>query len=171
MAEKNGGHLVESATEVADLFKTSLGLFSLCHNTYNAKYATDHDIAKLGELMLQLLLHNIYSLDNLCLTEIDIKNFLSHYRENFRGATILPKMHMLEDHVVPWMQRWHVASGLMGEQGAEQIHAHIQNLDRTYCGVADPVQRLAYIMKEHQLQTAPALSSLQPPPAKRKKSF
>ena len=56
VAEKNGGHLVESATEVADLFKTSLGLFSLCHNTYNAKYATDHDIAKLGELMLQLLL-------------------------------------------------------------------------------------------------------------------
>ena len=36
VAEKNGGHLVESATEVADLFKTSLGLFSLCHNTYNA---------------------------------------------------------------------------------------------------------------------------------------
>ena len=115
--------------------------------------------------------NNIYSLDNLCLTEIDIKNFLSHYRENFRGTTILPKMHMLEDHVVPWMQRWHVASGLMGEQGAEQIHAHIQNLERTYSGVADPVQRFAYIMKEHQLQTAPVLSSLQPPPAKRKKSF
>ena len=54
MAEKNGGHLVESATEVADLFKKSLGLFSLCHNTYNAKYSTDHDFAKLGELMLQL---------------------------------------------------------------------------------------------------------------------
>ena len=108
----------------------------------------------------------------ICLTERVIKNFLSNYRENFRDATILPKMHMLEDHVVPWMQRWYVASGLMGEQGAEQIHAHIQNLERTYSGVADPVQRLAYIMKEHQLQTAPALSSsLQPPRAKRKKSF
>ena len=71
---------------------------------------------------------------------------------------------------MPWMQQWHVASGLMGEQGAEQIHAHIMNLERTYRGVADPVQRLAYIMREHQLQTAPVLSNLQPPPAKRKRS-
>ena len=79
-------------------------------------------------------------------------------------------MHILEDHVVPWMEHWHVASGLMGEQGAEQIHAHINSLLRTYTGVADPVKRLAYVMKEHQLQTAPTLSTLRPPPVKRKKT-
>ena len=51
VAEKNGGHLMEQATQIAECFKKSLGLFSLCHNTYNAKYSTDTDIAQLGELL------------------------------------------------------------------------------------------------------------------------
>ena len=73
------------------------------------------------------------------LAETNIKLFLHHYRAVFPTASIIPKMHILEDHVVPWMQQWHVASGLMGEQGAEQIHAHIQRLEQTYSGVANPV--------------------------------
>ena len=100
---------------------------------------------------------------------MNIKEFLARYRTSFPHATILPKMHILEDHTIPWMRRWSVASGLMGEQGAEQIHAHIQNLQRAYSGVADPVKRLAYIMKEHQLQTAPSLNQLHPPAIKRRK--
>ena len=49
---------------------------------------------------------------------------MSSYREFFPNATILPKMHILEDHVVEWMKRWKIGAGLMGEQGAESIHAH-----------------------------------------------
>ena len=52
VAEKNGGHLVEEATQVAELFKETFGLFSLCHNTYNAKYTTGKDIVHLGEVIL-----------------------------------------------------------------------------------------------------------------------
>lgn len=36
-------------------------------------------------------------------------------------------MHMLEEHVVPWLRMWHVGFGLMGEQGAESIHAYAEN--------------------------------------------
>ena len=45
-----------------------------------------------------------------------------------------------------------------------------KELCRTYRAVADPVQRLAYIMTEHQLRTAPDLSDLHPLPAKRRKN-
>ena len=64
-----------------------------------------------------------------------IQDFMEVYREKFPEATILPKMHTLEDHVIPWMKQWQIGAGLMGEQGAESIHAHFQNLERTYAGI------------------------------------
>ena len=96
--------------------------------------------------------------------------FLKFYRENFSHASILPKMHILEDHVVPWMRRWKVGSGVMGEQGAESIHAHINQLERTYQGIPDDVDRLKYIFKEQALESDPSLTSLRPPLKKRKKT-
>ncbi len=44
-------------------------------------------------------------------------------------------MHILEDHVIPWIRRWRLASGLMGEQGAESIHAHVMKLERVHQGI------------------------------------
>ena len=52
---------------------------------------------------------------------------MTFYREQFPQATVIPKMHMLEKHVVDWLDQWQVGIGLMGEQGAE---AH--NLKVTY---------------------------------------
>ena len=40
-------------------------------------------------------------------------------------------MHVLEDHAAPWLRRWKIGSGLMGDQGAEcsgSIHSKIENL-------------------------------------------
>jgi len=76
-------------------------------------------------------------------------------------------MHMLEEHVVPWLRMWHVGFGLMGEQGAESIHAYFNSLKRTYHGVADPVDRLR-LMKEHLLHISPQNITLKPAPKKRK---
>ena len=56
------------------------------------------------------------------LLESHITEFMSCYGKNFPEATVLPKMHMLEEHVIPWLREWHVGFGLMGEQGAESIH-------------------------------------------------
>ena len=78
-------------------------------------------------------------------------------------------MHILEDHVVPWMQRWRVGSGLMGEQGAESIHAHIMTLEKRYNNIPNEVEKLSYIFKEHAIQSDPSLSSLRPPPKKKRK--
>lgn len=77
-------------------------------------------------------------------------------------------MHILEDHVVPWIRRWRLGSGLMGEQGAESIHAHIMKLERVHQGIPDDQERLLYIMNEHILESDPALTSLRPSPKKRR---
>ena len=57
----------------------------------------------------------------------------------------------------------------MGEQGAESIHAHLMKLERIYQGIANDVERLKYIIKEHRLESAPSLVPLRPPPKTRRK--
>ena len=96
---------------------------------------------------------------------------MSFYRATFPQATVLPKMHILEDHTVPWMRRWHLASGLMGEQGAESIHAHIHRLENQYCGIVNPLNRIKYVVNEYNIESAPGLNTLLPPTKKYKKQF
>lgn len=57
----------------------------------------------------------------------------------------------------------------MGEQGAESIHAHMNLLETQFHGIINPLDRLKYIVKEHNVESSPHLNSLQPPPKKYKK--
>ena len=59
--------------------------------------------------------------------------------------------------------------GLLGEQGAESIHAYFNSLKRTYSGIPDKLQRLKQIMVEHHLHVAPANTTARPPVVKKKK--
>ena len=61
--------------------------------------------------------------------EQDIINFMACYRASFPQATVVRKMHILEDHVIVWFQWWHLGLGLMGEQGADA------QLEITYQGI------------------------------------
>ena len=87
---------------------------------------------------------------------------MATYREKFSHATITPKLHLLEEHVVPWLERWHVGFGVMGEQGAESIHAYFNTLKRTYRTIPEDVTRLRQLMVEHLLHISPANISLKP---------
>ena len=98
--------------------------------------------------------------------ETNIGTFMACYRESFPAATVLPKMHILEDHIVPWMRRWGIGAGLMGEQGAESIHAHLNRLEAQFSGIVNPLDRLKYIVNQHNIDSAPLLNSLKPPPKK-----
>ena len=51
---------------------------------------------------------------------------------------------------------------MMGEQGAESIHAYFNSLQRTYSTIPNAVERLEYIMKEHFLHVAPANVNARP---------
>jgi len=48
---------------------------------------------------------------------MNIKELMRDYLKAFPQATVLPKMHILEDHVIPWMRWW--KSEVMEKQGAE----------------------------------------------------
>ena len=141
--------LVEPAQVVYDKFTKAFLLFGKCHVIYNGNVTTDR-----GR-------ENFNTLSNPTL-ELQIKEFLKFYRDSFPRATILPKMHLLEDHMVPWMRRWHLGAGFMGEQGAESIHAHLNRLETTYSGIPNRVDRLLYIYRMYQIETAPSLQSVKP---------
>ena len=100
---------------------------------------------------------------------MDIDKFMAYYRQEFSHATVLPKQHMLEDHVIPWLEQWRVGFGSMGEQGAESIHASFNTVERVYASTANRVQRLQGVLQHHHLQVNPENVSLKPSPAKRKK--
>ena len=48
-----------------------------------------------------------------------IKSFLSYYRRVFPEASVTVMMHMLEEHLVPFLREWRgIGFGLMAEQGS-----------------------------------------------------
>ena len=70
---------------------------------------------------------------------------------------------MIEDHVVPFLQQWKVGLGMLGEQGAEGIHARFNQLERTYCNMANGVERLRAMVADHFRQVCPENVALEPP--------
>lgn len=94
---------------------------------------------------------------------------MSFYRETSTGATCLPKIHMLEEHFVPWLQQWHVGSGYMGEQGAEALHANFNTCERAYNNMRDHVERLKVVLQNHHMQIMPCNAVLEHPALKKRK--
>ena len=68
-----------------------------------------------------------------------------------------------------WVRARSVGFGLLGEQGAESIHARFNSLRRTYASVPSGVERLKNIVKEHLISIPPQNVGARPPPAKRRK--
>ena len=93
---------------------------------------------------------------------------MDQFRRSFPDCSISVKLHLLEEHTVVWARRTHVGFGLMGEQGAESIHARFNTLQRTYHSVHDPLKRLLLIVKEHLLIVAPQNVAAIPPPKRMK---
>ena len=70
---------------------------------------------------------------------------------------------MLEDHILPWIKKWRVGCGMMGEQGAESLHAQFNTSERAYNNMKDRVQRLIVVLQAHHLQLMRVNTSLEPP--------
>ena len=67
------------------------------------------------------------------LTDTDIEE-LRKYKHRFH----IDKL-MLKDHVVPFLQRWKVGFGFLGEQGAELIHARFNSIRKNYSNMPNSV--------------------------------
>ncbi len=94
---------------------------------------------------------------------------MDFYRDSFPHATVTPKLHMLEDHVVPFLEKWGVGLGFLGEHGAESIHARFNSIRLNHVRITNPVKRLNSIMKEHFLQVCP--ENLEKFPVKEARKF
>ena len=95
---------------------------------------------------------------------------MAYYRSQFSTATVTPKLHVLEEHVVPWIKKWGVGFGLSGEQGAESIHAYFNQLRSTYNSIPQHLLRLKRMMFVQHLKVAPDNTIAQPPIVKKKLS-
>jgi hypothetical protein len=93
---------------------------------------------------------------------------MSFYKNNFKDASVTPKMHMLQKHLIPQLTMWKFGMGFLGEQGAESIHASFNSIERAYSGIPNKKDRLLRVMHEHHLRIEPENQALQPPINKRK---
>eukprot|EP00731_Ephydatia_muelleri_P025532 Em0017g615a len=96
------------------IFKNAFSKFAKCHSIYDQNFI---DEAQVHEL------------------EQSVQEFMELFRTNFPKGTIPIKMHKVEDHAVQWARSTHVGFGLLGEQGAESIHAKFSNLARAYSAI------------------------------------
>ena len=100
-----------------------------------------------------------------------IASFLPYYRKEFPEASTTVKLHMLEDHLVPFLRWWkRVGFGIMSEQGAESIHREFNTLSRRFDNMPDAIQRLKCILKEHYLRCCPINRDAKPLPKRKKEA-
>lgn len=97
--------------------------------------------------------------------ETCIKEFLGRCRTEVvarKLGHITPKLHLLEDHVIPFARRFEVGLGLLAEQGSESIHARFNTLARNYHAMPNELQRLTAISQQHLVSVLPQLDDLRP---------
>ena len=101
-------------------------------------------------------------------SETDIDEFISNFRSSWPGS-MAPKLHMLEAHVVPFLNRWRTGCGFYGEQGGESIHHAFKQTKSRYVSIKNANDRLRYTMEEHLRSVSPKVSSVRVRPEKRRK--
>ena len=66
--------------------------------------------------------------------DADIAAFMAYLRTNFPEMIIIPKLHMLEDHMIPFISEWKVDCGFFG---CESVRASINTLKRNYSNIKE----------------------------------
>ena len=100
--------------------------------------------------------------------ESSIELFMAHFRQCWPEVKITPKLHLLEDHVIPFVKKWQCGFGFYGEQGGESIHSVFNNLDARYRNIRNPSKRLRFLMEQHLMHVAVESAKIKPAPKKRR---
>lgn len=111
---------------------------------------------------------------NISQLEEHIRQFMSTVRAEVterQKKTVTPKLHLLEQHLVPLVKRFGIALGLLGEQGGEGIHHHFNELEvrANISKVKTSVAQLKIVVEHHLHETIPTVRELVPKPAPRKR--
>ena len=152
LAKARCSQLVSKAEFICKKFTKAFTKFGECHRLYDSgKSLSEREINSLGKCLT--ILHTSY-IDSDPFVEKHIDDFMSFYRDSFPHATITPKLHLLEDHVVDFVKQYRVGFGFLGEQGAESIHAKFNGIRRNFVNMRNPVDRLSAILIEHLTQSS-----------------
>ena len=116
--------LVPEARTIAAKYAKLFHLFGTCHQKYNTSILDDQAVDALDQ---------------------DIKNYLAFFRATFPSETVPPRMHLLEDHVIPRIRQWHFGLGFHDEQGRELVR-----------GLREDVDILRSVIRTHLILTSPA---------------
>ena len=147
-------------------FTPVFALFAICHDLYDRNFIGEHlsDLVMHSNTHTQTVIHTLS-----LLIEDTIHSFLAYYRRHFPSASITLKLHLMEDHMIPFLRQMEgVSFGLLGEQGAEHIHHEFNMIRQRYANIPDRVEQLRCVMREHHLRWCPPLATLKPLPKKRK---
>ncbi|XP_077998240.1 uncharacterized protein LOC144451311 [Glandiceps talaboti] len=129
---------LEDAENLYDKYQPLLTFFSNCHNIYSvSRELTENEIT--------------------CL-RTSIRGLFMYLRVNFPHVSITPKLHMLEEHVLPQIEKYRVGLGFLGENGVEAIHHKINESVRNYSNNRDADDILSNI---HQCGSAKGGSAIQ----------
>ena len=156
----------QRAEKIQRKFSVVFALFHNCDTLYNQSKISQEEIAALSKL------YNVhYSKKWLCTfvhrnSHHYVHGILPGAFSSFNGHT--QNAHAGEA-VVDWLGEWKLGLGLMGEQGAESIHAYFNNLKRSYSNITNGVERLRCMMKQHFVHIAPSNIVCRPLPVKRRK--
>ena len=93
---------------------------------------------------------------------------MEYYQLTWPSASVTPKMHLLESHVIQFIQKWGLGIGVYGEQGGESLHAEFNNLNRLFWHMKGCC-RLKSTLKEHYLRNHPKAKAMKPERKKIKK--
>ncbi|KAL5470750.1 hypothetical protein EMCRGX_G028763 [Ephydatia muelleri] len=115
-AQKRLPHCVAELQQRTDILVNTFCMFASCHNIYDQNFIDEAQTFALEQA---------------------IEQFMAYFRKSFPEATVPIKMHILEDHATTWANSTHVGFGLLGEQGAESIHAKFTRLGLAYTAVTD----------------------------------
>ena len=114
--------VLEQALQIKEKFSKAFTLSAKCHTSYNGlSYFSMKDINALG-----ILIQTLNAIFNLPL-DVSIKVFVQYYRSTSPSASFFPKPNFMKDHLIPWVKQWKVGCGIIGEQGAESLHASFNN--------------------------------------------
>ena len=102
-------------------------------------------------------------------SEKDIDKFLAYIRGSFPHMSITPKLHIMEDHVCPFLRKGHMGLGFYGEQGIEGIHSDFNKQIPRFRQVLEHDVRLRQLILNHHVKTSPKL--VQRVPVSKKRSL
>ena len=100
--------------------------------------------------------------------ENGIVDLMAYYRAKWPDQWVTPKLHLLEDYALEFIENWGALFGLYGEQGIEGLHSTFNKMKMIYVSMNPPSKRLEATLKEHFMQVNPDSAVLRSTLMKRK---